>query len=169
MVTMNSKRILWIVLAVVLAVGIVVVVTATFVPQETSPAAAAAVTFMNAAGKGDDATAFLLLSDELQAYVTANCPDGSVSACIDSYTPPEWGNLQSAVYRRSTPDGAAWDVDLISTYERDRGASGVCIYHRVEQDDMGAWRVVEWAGFLACGDAASRNMATNPDTPNRAP
>lgn len=169
MKTRNSNRLLWILLAIGLAVGIVVVVTAALIPQETNPAFAAAVAFMNAAGKGDDETATPYLSDELQAYVAANCPNGSVSACVDAYTPPEWGDLISAVYRRATPDGDAWNVDLISTYERDRGASGVCIFHRMETDDSGNWRVTEWAGFLWCGDPASRNMATNPDTPNRAP
>jgi hypothetical protein len=169
MVTMNSKRLLWIVLTIVLAVAVIVVVTAAFTPQETNPAFAAAVAFLNAAGKGDDAAAFPILSAELQAYVSASCPDGSVSACIARYIPPEWGSFQSAVYRRATPDGAAWNVDLIGTYQRDLGASGVCVFHRLEQDERGAWRVTQWAGFLSCGDAASRSMATNPDTPNQAP
>jgi hypothetical protein len=124
---------------------------------------------MNAAGKGDDATAFPLLSEEMQAYVQANCPNGSVSACIQGYAPAEWGAFASAVFRRAAPDGADWNVDLIATYERDTGASGVCSYYRMEQDDAGQWRVYGWAGFLWCGDGRSRNMATNPDTPNRAP
>ncbi len=125
---------------------------------------------MDAAGKGDDATAETYLAPELVAYVAANCPNGSVSACIDGYTPEEWGDVIKAVFRRATPDGnTAWDVDLIATYQFGTGFSGVCIYHRVEQDASGAWKIVQWAGFLHCGEDASRSMATNPDTPNRAP
>jgi hypothetical protein len=165
---MRSKRVLWVAGILLLGVGIVAV-TLLLTPQETNPAFAAAVNFMNAAGKGDDATASTLLSDELLAYVAANCPDGSVSACVQGYIPPEWGDLISAVFRRAAPDGDAWDVDLIATYEQDTGASGVCAYTRVQQDESGAWRVYEWAGFLWCGDGRSRNMATNPETPNRAP
>jgi hypothetical protein len=71
----------------------------------------------------------------------------------------------------STQNGVprAYDVDLIATYAEGRGFSGVCIYQRMEQDAEGAWRVAGYAGFISCGDAESRNMATNSGTPNRAP
>lgn len=160
---------LWIGAGIIAALLIVVVVTLAFVPSQTNPAFAAAEQFARAAGQGDDAAALALLSDEMQAYVAANCPDGSVAACVDAFTPPEWGAMKSAVYRRATPDGAAWDVDIISHYEADRGASGVCIYQRMEQNAAGEWRVAGWAGFIHCGDPASRSMAGNPDAPNRAP
>ncbi len=164
-----SQRWIWIGLAViVLAVGVVVVVTLALVPQETNPAFAAAVEFAEAAGKGDDATAFARLSPALQDYVEANCADG-VSACIQSYIPPEWGQFLSVVFRRAAPDGAAWNVDLIATYEKDKGFSGVCIYQRMEQDSAGEWRVTRWAGYVSCGDPLSRNMAANPDAPHTAP
>lgn len=166
---MRRSRILWIVAVVVISVAVIVVVTLALTPGETNPAFAAAANFMNAAGNGDDATALALLSDNMQAYVGANCPDGSVSACINSYIPPEWGSLIKAVFRRAAPDGANWNVDLIATYEKDTGASGVCSYYRLEQDAAGEWRIYGWAGFLWCGDGRSRNMATNPDTPNRVP
>jgi hypothetical protein len=166
---MGSKRILWIGVGIAVALVAVVVVTLALVPSETNPAFAAAEAFAQAAGRGDDAAARALLSDDMQAYVEANCPEGSVSACVDSFTPPEWGAMKSAVYRRAAPDGGAWDVDLISYYEADRGASGVCIYQRMEQNAAGEWRVAGWAGFVHCGDPASRNMASNPDAPNRAP
>jgi hypothetical protein len=92
------------------------------------------------------------------------------SACVRDYTPPDWGELVDVSFRRAAPDGPnAWDVDLIATYAAGTGASGVCIYNRVEQNEAGDWRVVAWAGWLHCGDSASRNMATNPDAPNRAP
>jgi hypothetical protein len=29
--------------------------------------------------------------------------------------------------------------------------------------------VTRWAGFVSCGDPASRNMAANPEAPNSAP
>ncbi len=166
---MKFQRIVWIILLLVVSIAVVVVISQTLTPPETNPAFAVSTTFMNAAGKGDDDTAFPLLSTEMQTYVENNCPDGSVSACIEGYTPPEWGNLHSAVFRRAAPDGGAWDVDLIATYEQGTGASGVCSYFRMEQDAAGEWRVYGWAGFLACGDGRSRNMATNPDTPNRVP
>ncbi|MBE2268178.1 MAG: hypothetical protein IAE80_08080 [Anaerolinea sp.] len=148
---------------------VVIVVTAALTPDSTHPAFAAAIGFMDAAGRGDDAAASAYLSADMQAYVAANCPNGSASACVDQFTPPEWGNLIKAVFRRATPDGQNWNVDLIATYEFGTGFSGVCIYHRMEQDDSGAWQVAGWAGFIHCGDPASREMATNPDTPNRAP
>lgn len=167
---MISRRSLWIGLAVViLAVAVVVVVTLALVPQETNPAFAEAVKFAEAVGKGDDANAYPLLSADMQQYVQRNCPDGSVSACIQGYIPPEWGEFLSVVFRRAAPDGENWNVDLIATYEKDEGASGVCIVHQMRQDDSGMWRVARWAGYIHCGDPRSRNMAANPDAPNRAP
>ncbi len=166
---MPRRRIFWITAIVVISVVVVVVVTLALTPGETNPAFAAATDFMIAAGKSDDVTALALLSDEMQAYVAANCPNGSVSACINGTIPVEWGGLQSAVFRRAAPDGAHWNVELIAIYEKDTGASGVCSHYRMEQDAAGAWRIYGWAGFLWCGDGRSRNMATNPDTPNRVP
>lgn len=147
----------------------VIAATAALTPQETNPAFAAATQFMDAAGKGDEATAFALLSDEMQAYVRDNCPQGEVSACVEAYTPEAWGDFLSVVFRRAAPDGAAWDVDLIATYAEGTGFSGVCIYQRMEQDAAGDWRVAAYAGFVSCGAAESRNMADNPNAPNRAP
>lgn len=166
---MQNRRLIWIVAALVVTLIVVVVVTAALVPSETNPAFAAAVAFSEAVGRGDDATAIDYLTDDMRTYVEANCPDGSPSACVDAFTPPEWGEMLSVVYRRAAPDGGAWDVNLIATYEHDKGFSGVCIYQRMEPDDAGNWRVAGWAGFVHCGDPASRDMAGNPDAPNRAP
>ncbi|GIL14546.1 MAG: hypothetical protein BroJett038_32660 [Chloroflexota bacterium] len=166
-----SRRFLWIgFITLVAAVGLIVVVTAALIPQETHPAYAAALRFAGAVGAGDDETAFSLLSPAMQDYVTARCPDGSVSACVQGFIPPEWGGFISVVFRRAAPDGPnAFNVDLIATYEKDKGFSGVCIYHRLEQDGTGEWRVAGWAGYVSCGDPLSRNMAANADAPNRAP
>ncbi len=166
---MRSGR--FIIIGAVLLVIIVVILIATlaFIPQNANPAFATAVEFTQAAGEGNDEAAMALLDAALQEYVQANCPDGSISACVRGYTPSDWGQFRSAVFRRSVPDGTAWDIDLIATYEAGKGASGVCIYNRLEQDENGAWRVTAWAGFVHCAEADSRNMATNPDTPNRAP
>jgi len=167
---MNAKRLLIFALAVIGSLALLVLITLALTPQSTNPAIEVATTFMNAAGNGDDATALPLLDDTLQTYVRDNCPNGSVSACVQSYIPPEWGGLIKAVFRRAAPDGPrAWNVDLIATYEKEKGFSGVCIYHRVEQLADGQWKVTGWAGFIWCGDPASRLMATNPDTPHRAP
>lgn len=157
-----------IVVLAIIAVVFLILATAVFDPN-TNPAYKAAGDFVRAAFAGADETALPLLDETLQAYVAANCPDGSVSACILSYIPPEWGDIQVLTYRRSVPDGIAWNVEWIASFAQDVGASGVCIFTRVEPDPMGAWKVLEWAGFIHCGDPASRNMATNPDTPNRAP
>lgn len=164
-----SQRWVWLGLAViVLAVGVVVVITLALVPQETNPAFAAALQFAEAAGKGDDETAFARLSPALQDYVQANCPAG-VAACIQGYIPPEWGKFLSVVFRRAAPDGDAWNVELIATYEKDKGFSGVCIYQRMEQDSAGEWHITRWAGYISCGEPDSRNMAANPAAPNTAP
>jgi hypothetical protein len=165
---MTSKRLFWIAIAIVASVIILIFASLSLTPQ-TSPAFDAAVRFANAAGTGDDDTAFALLSPELQEYVRANCPDGSVSACVRSYTPPEWGDFQSGVFRRAAPIGQHWDVQVIATYQFAEGFSGVCIYLRMESTAENQWQVTEWAGFISCGDGASRDMATNPDTPNRVP
>src|SRR5690606_27860131 len=125
---------------------------------------------------GDDATAHQAMGDDLRAYVEATCPEGSVSACVEAIIPDEWGGFQSVVFRRAAPDASriqngiptAYDVDLIATYAEDKGFSGVCIYVRMEQAGE-VWQVVRYAGFVSCGDANSRNMASNPDAPNRAP
>lgn len=167
---MKINRLLLIVGLMTVVVIALLLATAVFAPQN-DPAQNAAITFVNAAASGDDTSALShLITPELQAYIAENCPDGQVSRCIESYTPDEWGALQTAVFRRAAPSGAqARDVELIATYASGTGASGVCIYNRVEQGEDGQWRVAGWAGFIHCGDPASRNMATNPDTPNRAP
>jgi hypothetical protein len=162
------SRLFWIIALVIVGI-ITAAVISLALTQETETPFAVAATFMNAAGKGDDVSAFALLSADMQTYVTENCQDGSVSACVMGYIPPEWGALGSAVFRRGAPAGVNWDVEVIATYEKDKGASGVCSYFRMQPDESGAWRVYGWAGFLWCGDPLSRNMATNPDTPNRAP
>lgn len=174
--TMNRRTLLIGALVTAAVLITIILLTAALTPQQTNPAYAAAVAFAEAAGEGDDATATALMGDDLRAYVEANCPDGSVSACVESYIPDEWGGFQSVVFRRAAPDASrmqngaptAYDVDLIATYAEDRGFSGVCIYVRMEQTDA-SWRVMRYAGFVSCGDAESRNMASNPDAPNIAP
>ena len=161
---------LYLVAGILVTLVLVIIVTATLVPQTTNPAYDAAITFVNAAGKGDEAVASALLSESLTAYVDGNCPAGSVAACIASYTPPEWGSFLNAVFRRSQPDGRdAWDIQLIATYEKAEGFSGVCIYNRVERVSE-TWQIVRWSGWIHCGDAESglTNLMRD-DAPHRAP
>lgn len=166
---MQWKRSYVIGLAAVAVIGALVLVAVALIPPQTNPAFDVAASFANAAGQGDDAAAMPLLTSDLQQAVAENCPGGVPSGCVQGYAPAEWGPLVNAVFRRSTPSGTAWDVEVISTYELDKGASGVCSYFHVVQDADGAWRIDRWAGFIWCGDSRSRSMATNPDTPNRMP
>lgn len=145
------------------------------------PAFAAAVDFAEEAGKAAgasaDARVMPMLSDALHAYVENNCPNGGVAACVEAYTPPEWGDMLSAVFRRAEPDGAnAWDVLVIATYEAGQGFSGVCIYARVERlaspdgDAYDGWRVARWSGFISCDEPhAGLSALAGDDAPNRAP
>jgi hypothetical protein len=160
---------LTLVIGIIVIVAGIVIVTATLIPQQ-NPAYDIGIQFVNAASKGDDATALAALSPELQAYVGTNCPGGSVSACIQAYAPPEWGPFMSAVYRRSTPEGAdILHVQYISTYEKDKGASGVCIYTRMERVGE-TWQVAGWSGWIWCGDSRSGlNQLMQPDAANHAP
>jgi hypothetical protein len=153
----------------ILLILIIVIATLALTPAQTNPAFAAAVSFVDAAARGNDAAAQPYLSDALQTYVAESCPSGSVSTCVEGYIPDEWGAFQSIVFRRATPDGDGWHVDLIGTWELDRGFSGVCVYANMQQEDDGQWRVQRWAGFAWCGEAGTRNMQTNPDAPNQAP
>ncbi|NWF69899.1 MAG: hypothetical protein HXY40_12510 [Chloroflexi bacterium] len=165
---MISKRVLWIVISAGIVIVLVALASVALAPQST-PAFDAALRFADAAGRGDDATATALLAPALLDYVRVTCPAGSVSACVRAYMPPEWGDYISVVYRRSALVGSAWDVQLIATYAENEGFSGVCIYLRMEADAAQQWRVTAWAGWVSCGDPASREMAANPDAPNRAP
>jgi hypothetical protein len=151
----------------VVIVGIIIA-TLFLTPAETNPANAAALAFVDAAARGDDATASRYLSDELLTWVAANCPDGSVSACVAGYIPPEWGAYQAMVFRRAAPDGDGYHIDLIGTWALERGFSGVCVYTNV-QPQAGAWKVTRWAGFVWCGEPTWAEFGTNPNTPNRAP
>jgi len=169
----GQQRGRWLVYAVlaIIALVIVIVVTALLVPQGTNPAYAAAIHFVNAAGRGDDALAASQLSAELRAYVHENCPEGRVAACIESYTPPAWGNFLNAVFRRAQPDGPdAWDILLLATYEEEQGFSGVCIYNRAERGADG-WRITRWSGWVSCAlpDAGLSSLAQNDAAPNQAP
>lgn len=165
-----TRRVWTLVIALIVIAGIAIIaLTALLTPQQTSPAAANALAFVQALSRGDDAVARPLLGPAAAAWVAENCPQGSPSACKDAFIPAEWGGYVSTVFRRAAPEGDHWNVDLISTYERDLGGSGVCIFARMEEDADGVWRVAQFAGFINCGEAASRNMASNPDTPNRIP
>lgn len=167
---MNNRVLILIGIATVAVVVGMIYLTTQITPENTNPAYQAAVNFMNAAGTGDETTAYDLLSPEMQEYVDVNCPDGSVSACIAAYTPDAWGELVrdgAAVFRRAQRDGDAWDVQIVATYEEGQGFAGVCIYHRVEQVDD-AWRVAGWSGFITC-DARNSGLdgLRQPDAPNR--
>lgn len=171
--TQTPRRGRWplIIGGVTLALVIVVVLTATLTP-EIHPAYATAVRFVNAASGGDDDTAQTLLSAELQAYVAANCPDESVSACVDAYAADEWGPFLNAVFRRAQPDGRAFDVMLLATYAEGEGFSGICIYNRVEplDDDPSEWRVTAWSGWVECDlPNAGLSDLKEPDAPNYRP
>ncbi len=166
---MQGKRALWIALVVIAVVAALVLIAVALTPPQNNPAFDVAAKFANAAGHGDDATAIPLLDEDLYKAVVASCKDGKPSGCVQGYIPSEWGALENAVFRRATPDGLAWDVEVIATYETGKGGSGVCSYFHVKQYPDRQWRIDRWAGFLWCGDARSRNMATNPDTPNRMP
>lgn len=151
---------------------LLIAATALLVPQQTNPAFAAAVSFVTAAGKGDDAAASALLSPELRTYVAENCPEGSVSACVKAYTPTEWGAFLNAVFRRAQPDGQdAWEVLLLATYAENQGFSGVCIYTRSERVQGDEWQITRWAGWMSCDapNAGLSALISNPNVPNRAP
>lgn len=140
-------------------------------PEEAHPAYAVAVAFVSAAARGEEDTAHPLLSAALQDYVRANCPQGRVSGCIQSYTPADWGGLLAAEFRRAIPDGdAAFDILLVATYAEYTGFSGVCIYQRVEETAAGRWQVAGWSGFIHCGEpnAGLQQLRTS-DAPNRVP
>ncbi len=158
------------VIGIIVVVALVVIVTAALIPRQTNLAYDIGIQFVNAASKGDEAAALTALSPELQAYVKANCPEGRVSACIRAYAPAEWGQFQSAVFRRAQPEGPnIWHVQYVSTYEQDKGASGVCIYTRMERaGDI--WQVTRWSGWVWCGDAPGGiSYLMRPDAANHAP
>ena len=166
---MNRRLLLILGAIFILIIAAIIVVTAQFTPDETMPAFAAAVAFVDAAASGDDETAEQYLGPGLRAYVENNCPNGSVSACIDAYIPDEWGAFRDMTFRRAAPNGDRWHVDLIGYWERDQGFSGVCVYADMALETDGQWRVQRWAGFAWCGDPNTRSMATNVDAPNQAP
>lgn len=168
MMRLRTGLFLLLLLVVIVVVGVVILSSA--LDPRNTPQYAAAIDFVDAIGTGDDPAAIQILSPTLQSWVALNCPGGLVSACIDQfYIPNEWGDFSSVVFRRSQPDGGAWHIDLIATYERGDGFSGVCIYTHVSGQPNGTYLVDEWAGWIPCSDGRSREMDSNPETPNRAP
>jgi hypothetical protein len=166
---MKLTPLTWVVLVTVLVI-VVIIIISLVITEDLHPAYTTAVDFVTAAGKGDDATAFALLSSAMQNYVAEHCPDGSVSACVARYTPEDWGDFTTAVYRRSITDGPAWDVLLLASYEEGEGFAGVCIYNRVEEVLPEVWRVTAWSGFVSCDDSnAGLSGLRRDDAPNRAP
>lgn len=165
-----SRRPMVIVVATIIIVVLIIILTAIFIPQNTNPAYAASVSFVQAAGRGNDAEAEALVGEALLDYIEASCPDGSVSACVDDYTPAEWGGFLNAVFRRAQPDGPdAFDVLLLATYEEDQGFSGVCIYNRVEQVE-GDWQIIRWSGWISCDEPnAGLSALAQAGAPNAAP
>ncbi len=163
---MTSRRNLIIIVVLVFAVviGGIILLTATTNP-ENFPPYASALAFIRAAGANQDDTAVAYLTEPMRAWVAANCPQG-VSACVSAYIPPEWGTFRNVIFRRAEPRESTYDVDVISTYERDLGYGGVCIYLRVVQVGQ-AWLIDGWAGWVSCGDDGSRLMANNLAAPNR--
>ncbi len=166
---MNRRLLLILGAIFIVTVLALVLVTSQLTPDVSMPPFAAAVAFVDAAARGDDAAAEAYLSADLRRFVAENCPSGSVSACVDAYIPDEWGAFRGITFRRAAPNGDRWHVDLIGYWERDQGFSGVCVYADMAPESDGQWRVQRWAGFAWCGDPNTRSMATNPDAPNRAP
>ncbi len=167
--SMNKKVVILVSGLVIVTIGLLVFLTTILVPQ-SEPYYNVAIRFVNAAGTFDEEAAYRLLSPDLQAYVDENCPDG-VSACLAEYTPDEWGQLirdGGAVYRRSKKDGEAYDIQLVATYQYDKGFAGVCIYNRTEEIAPDDWRVTAWAGFVPCDDPiASIDGLRSAEAPNR--
>ena len=154
----------------IIVVIVLILATVLFVPEDSHPAFATAIAFVNSAATGDDETALSYMSEGLQDYVAENCPNGVPSTCMKSYADASWGDFTSAVYRRSIPDGStAWDIQLIATYEDGQGFSGICIYNRVEQFDN-VWKVVRWSGFVSCdlSNSGLQELASD-SAPNRVP
>lgn len=157
-----------------MALGLVVLITALLIPEQTNRAFATAVNFVNAAGNGEDDAALALTGEVLGRYVANQCPQGSIAACIDAYIPDEWGDFLNAIFRRAQPDGPnAWDVQVLATYAEDQGFSGVCIYTRVERDPQATeetWAVTRWSGWVSC-DLPEAGLSTlrSRSAPNAAP
>lgn len=173
---MKSRAVLVIVAVIALLVVAILAISLSLTPSQSNPAYAVAEDFTNLAAKGQNDAAIVLVSDPLRAYAESNCPDGSLAACVQSYAPPEWGGIISALYRRSVPEGNVQHVQLIATYQEGKGFSGVCIYNRVERiadpanDPYDGWRVTRYAGFVPC-DAPGSDLTEmrQPDAPNAAP
>ncbi|HEX2620779.1 MAG TPA: hypothetical protein VHL11_11545 [Phototrophicaceae bacterium] len=173
---MRSRAVFIVIGGTVTVIGMILFLALFLIP-DANPAFDVAVDFVNAAASGDDVIALPLLSPDLQTYVIKSCPDASVSSCVKSYTPAEWGDMMEAVFRRAIPDGDnAWDVLLFATYEKGQGFSGVCIYNRVERVSDAAetkerWQVTRWSGFIACKEtnAGLSELRSSSDIPNRAP
>jgi hypothetical protein len=165
---MNSKWTVYIALGIIVVILAIIAATA-FLTPDSYPPNAAAINFARAAASGDEPAAVAYLSPDLQAYVAANCPDGTVSGCVADYIPDEWGGYRGLEFRRAMPDGNGYHIDLIGFWEQDRGFSGVCVYLNVQPDGAGGWQVTRWAGWAWCGEPATRDMETNPQAPNRAP
>lgn len=166
---MKPNPLVWVALATIVVVA-AIIIASLMITENLHPAYETAVDFVNAAGQGDEATAFALLSNAMQNHVSEHCPDGRVSACVAGYTPEDWGDFTSAVYRRSISDGSSWDVLILASYQEGEGFAGVCIYNRVEEVLPDVWRVAAWSGFVSCDDSnAGLSGLRQEDAPNRAP
>ncbi|MFN8527952.1 MAG: hypothetical protein U0670_05015 [Anaerolineae bacterium] len=169
---MRSRRTLLIIIAAVVLLIVVIagiVIASTRFTPSNEPQYQAAVDFVRAVGLNDNRTALSLLTPGMRLWVSELCSYGQIASCLRAFVPPDWGQFVSVVFRQATPYYTSWDVDMIATYERGDGASGVCIYARIEQMPEGDWRVSRWAGWISCADPRAQDMANNPDTPNRAP
>lgn len=171
---MSRSRLLILGLVMIALVVGLIALTVLLVPSNTHPAFDVAVEFAQAGLLGADDVALSMLSKPLIDYVSANCPDESVSGCLQGYTPEDWGGItkeESVVFRRAVPDGTdAWDILLVASYAEGQGFSGVCIYQRVEEIAPDDWQVSAWSGFISC-DEPNAGLAelSAPDAPNRAP
>ena len=148
---------------------LVVLIAVALTPEQTNPAFTTAVTFVEAAGKGDDSTALAQLDATLRTTWLDHCPQGSVSACVQSYTPPEWGKLVDAAFRRPPRMVKPGTSRSCRITRRVRRRAPFASTPAVEPNGAGGWQVTRWAGFVHCSDPTARNMDTNPDTPIRAP
>lgn len=173
----RSRSILLIFVVTALLIAALLIISMSLTPAQSTGAYAVAEDFTNLAAKGQNEAALALVGDDLRAYAEANCPEGSLAACVQGYAPQEWGDIISAVFRRSVPEGAdVWHVNLIATYQEGKGFSGVCIYNRVERiaqsagDPYEGWRVTRYAGFIPCDapDAALESLR-QAGAPNSAP
>jgi hypothetical protein len=113
--------------------------------------------FLNDALWGREEPAFAALSQEMQQIVKSNCPNGTVTGCINDLVSPEWGQLSEERFVIGVTISQSSNAELYYTFWS--GLSRPVSIVLITEKENGRKVINGWRGFvLSEGEGADSRL-----------